>query len=125
MGNMKVLTQTTAGENSAERRRSHRVHITMPVLVRGLNGHLPFTEETHTAAVNAHGCMVRLTEKVIRGQEVAMVNPRTVEMLSCRVTFIGQRDSGRTEVGLEFIKPSPLFWRMTFPFQHWDPSERK
>jgi|HubBroStandDraft_4_1064222.scaffolds.fasta_scaffold01217_9 hypothetical protein len=125
MREIKASAYPTAAENSAERRRSHRVYITMPVVIRGKNGHLPFREETHTASVNAHGCMVRIAEKVVRGQEVAILNPKTVEELPCTVTFVGQRESGKTEVGLEFIEPSPLFWRMTFPSEDWDPSERK
>jgi hypothetical protein len=115
----------TASENSAERRRSHRVYITMPVIIRGKNGQQAFSEETRTASVNAHGCMVRLAEKVVKGQEVAIVNPKTVEELPCTITFVGQKDSGKTEVGLEFIEPSPHFWRITFPSDDWDPAERK
>jgi hypothetical protein len=125
MREIKVSAYPTASENSLERRRSHRVYITMPVIIRGKNGGLPFSEETHTASVNAHGCMVRLEEKVARGQEVAILNPKTVEELPCTVTFVGQKDSGKTEVGLEFIEPSPLFWRMTFPSEDGDLSERK
>src|SRR5580692_12058616 len=125
MGEIKVSPSTTAPENSAERRRSHRVYITMPVIIRGKNGNHPFSEETRTASVNAHGCMVRLAEKVVKGQEVAIVNPKTVEELPCTVTFVGQKDAGKTEVGLEFVEPSPLFWRITFPAEDWDPTERK
>lgn len=120
-----VLAPPTAGENSAERRRSHRVCVSMPVVVRGKTGQLPFTEQTHTVSVNAHGCMVGLTEKVVRGQELAMVNPTTVEEVPCTVTFVGQKEHGKNEVGLEFIEASPLFWRMNFPSEDWDPAERK
>jgi hypothetical protein len=125
MRELRAKTVPTAGESSAERRRSHRVQITMPVLIRGKNGEVPFTEEAHTVSVNAHGCMARLAAKLVRGQELAIVNPKTVEELPCTVTFIGQKDSGKTEVGLEFIEPSPLFWRITFPSDDWDPAERK
>jgi len=125
MREIKVSAYPTAVENSAERRRSHRLYITMPVIIRGKNVNLSFNEETHTASVSAHGCMVRLAEKVKRGQEVAILNPKTVEELPCTVTFVGQKESGKAEVGLEFTEPSPLFWRMTFPSQDWDPSERK
>jgi hypothetical protein len=125
MREIKISAYPTAVENSAERRRSHRIYITMPVIIRGENGHLPFREETHTASVNAHGCMVRIAEKVVRGQEVAILNPKTVEELPCTVTFVGQKESGKAEVGLEFTEPSPLFWRMTFPSEGWDLSERK
>jgi hypothetical protein len=122
---IKTSMQAAATESGADRRRSHRVHITMPVVVRGKNGNTPFSEETHTASVNAHGCMVRLTEKVVRGQELTIINPKTVEELACTVTFLGPKESGRTEVGLEFKEPSPLFWRINFPSEDWDPSERK
>lgn len=112
-------------ENASDRRRSPRVQIIMPVVIRAKTGHSPFTEETYTASVNAHGCMVRLAGKVVRGQELSIVNPRTVEELACAVTFVGQKDAGKVEVGLEFVEPSPLFWRITFPAEDWDPTERK
>jgi|SRR5580704_3765235 hypothetical protein len=121
---MRAKKVPTPGESS-ERRRSVRVHIEMPVLVRGKNGDLPFAEEAYTVSVNAHGCMVRLAAKLTRGQELAIVNPKTVEELPCTVTFVGLKDSGKTEIGLEFIEPSPLFWRITFPSDDWDPAERK
>ena len=125
MKEMKDSPAPAGGENAADRRRSHRVQIIMPVVIRGKNGQSAFTEETHTASVNAHGCMVRLAAKLVRGQELSIVNPRTVEELACTVTFVGQKDAGKTEVGLEFVEPSPLFWRITFPAEDWDPTERK
>lgn len=119
-----VLTQPAGGRNSVERRRAHRVCITMPVLIRGQNGLLPFSEETLTASVNAYGCMVRLAAEIIRGQEVAIVNPQTLQELPCTVTFVGQKESGKTETGLAFIEPSPLFWQITVPPGDGDPPER-
>lgn len=118
-------TLATMGESQAERRRSHRVQIAMPVLIRGKKGTQPFEEKTHTTSVNAHGCMVRLSTQVTRAQEVSIINPKTAEELPCTVSFIGQRDGGRTEVGVEFTEPSPVFWRIAFPPEDWDPSERK
>ena len=112
-------------EAYSERRRSHRVHISMPILVRGAAAGKRFEEETHTIAVSAHGCLLRLAAGVERAQEISIVNPRTAEELPCTVTFVGQRDSGKIEVGLEFSEPSPLFWRIAFPPEDWDPSERK
>ncbi len=115
----------TLNENQAERRRSHRVQIAMPVLIRGKKAGQPFEEKTHTTSVNAHGCMVRLSTSVTRSQEVSIVNPKTAEELPCTVSYIGQRDGGRIEVGVEFTEPSPVFWRIAFPPEDWDPSERK
>jgi hypothetical protein len=121
---MAELKAPTPAENS-ERRRSHRVNISMPVLVRGKRGTQPFEEATHTISVSAHGCMVRLAAPVARAQEISVVNTKTAEELPCTVTFLGQKDGGKTEVGVEFAEASPLFWRIAFPPEDWDPSERK
>jgi len=109
----------------AERRRSQRVNIAMPVLVRGKRGGQPFEEQALTISVNAHGCMVRMATPLTRLQEVAIVNVKTAEELPCKVTFLGQKEGGKTEVGVEFSEPSPVFWRIAFPPEDWDPSERK
>jgi hypothetical protein len=122
---MPEMKATTPAENAADRRRSHRVNIAMPVLVRGQKGTQSFEEEALTISVSAHGCMVRVATPVARAQEIAIVNTKTAEELPCTVTFIGQKDNGKTEIGVEFAEASPLFWRIAFPPEDWDPSERK
>lgn len=98
----------------------------MPVLVRGKQtGGQAFEEQTHTISVNAHGCMVKMTTPVARAQEISIINTKTAEELPCTVSFIGPRDGARLEVGVEFAEPSPVFWRIAFPPEDWDPSERK
>jgi hypothetical protein len=66
-----------------------------------------------------------MANPVARGEEISLVNKKTVEELPCTVTFVGQKDGGKTEIGVEFTEPSPLFWRIAFPPEDWDPSERK
>jgi hypothetical protein len=112
-------------EGSGERRRTHRIQIMMPVIVRGKSGTHAFQEETQTVSVNANGCMVRMEARLIRGQHVSIINPKTAEELPCTVIFIGQRHGSRSEIGLEFAEASPLFWRIAFPPEDWDPAERK
>jgi PilZ domain len=125
MAEVKPPSASVGPDNSNERRRTHRIQIVMPVIVRGKSGNHPFQEETHTVSVNANGCMVRLEARVTRLQPVSIINPKTAEELPCRVTFLGQRHGTRTEVGLEFTEASPLFWRIAFPPEDWDPAERK
>ena len=125
MAEMKGSMPGTFGEGAVDRRRSHRVHIAMPVLVRGQKGTQPFEENTVTISVNAHGCMVRLTTPVTRNQGVSIINTKTAEELPCTVTFLGPKEGGRMEVGIEFAEPSPVFWRIAFPPEDWDPAERK
>jgi len=125
MPGMKTPVPGAPGEDTPERRRSHRVQIAIPVLVRGKNGNTPFEEEAQTISVSAHGCMARLATKLGQGHEVTIVNPMTAEEISSKVTSVGQMSAGKTEMGLEFIEPSPLFWRISFPPEDWDPAERK
>jgi PilZ domain len=122
---MAEMKAPTPAESNSDRRRSHRVNISMPVLVRGTRGTQPFEESAQTISVSAHGCMVRMATPVARAQEIAIVNTKTAEELPCTVTFLGQKDNGKTEVGVEFAEASPLFWRIAFPPEDWDPSERK
>jgi hypothetical protein len=125
MTEQKPSTPGAATESYAERRRSQRVVIAMPVLVRGKHAGHPFEEETTTVSVSATGCLVRLAAPVVRAQEIAVVNPKTAEELPSVVTFVGLKDGGKTEVGVEFGEPSPLFWRIAFPPPDWDAAERK
>jgi hypothetical protein len=114
-----------AADGGPDRRRSHRVQIAMSIMIRGDSGGEKFNEEAQTISVNAHGCMVRVAAKLARGDQVTIINTKTVEELTCTVTFVGQKDGAKTEVGLEFSEPSPVFWRIAFPPEDWDPSERK
>ena len=61
-----------------------------------------------------------------RAQQVSIVNSKTVEELTCNVAFISENKGSKSEVGLEFTEPSPLFWRIGFPPEDWSESlERK
>jgi hypothetical protein len=122
---MAEMKASTPGDSSSGRRRSPRVNISMPVIVRGAKGKEPFEEAAATISVNAHGCMVKIGTIVTRSQQVSIINKRTTEELPCTVVFIGKSDGGKTEVGVEFTEPSPAFWRINFPPEDWDPSERK
>jgi hypothetical protein len=124
MSDPKPITQSAPVDN-AERRRSHRVYIAMPVLVRGKHAGQSFEEATQTISVSAHGGLLRVAAKVVRGQTVSIVNAKTAEELPCTVTSLGQKENGKIEVGVEFTEASPLFWRIAFPPEDWDPSERK
>lgn len=103
-------------------RRTQRVQIAMPVLVRGAN----FQETTNTVAVNAHGCLLLLKAKVVRDEQLSLVNLKTAEELPAKVVSLGKSEDGKIPVGVEFGEPSPLFWRINFPPDDWFTSaERK
>jgi len=125
MGETRAVGPSSVVEAHSEKRRTKRVHISMPVRVNGKAGTQAFQEETMTASVNAHGCMVRMRQSVERGQQLSLFNHAIEEELPCTVTYLGPKDRGKTEVGLEFVEPSPRFWRINFPPDDWDPAERK
>jgi PilZ domain-containing protein len=107
------------------KRRSKRIHIAIPVVVRAKIADQPIEEPTTTLRVNAHGCLINLSVQPDAGQEVRLVNPVTQEEVACTVNFVAKKDATQTEVGLEFRQPSPFFWQMHFPPEDWNPEERK
>ena len=103
-------------------RRSQRVLIGLPVsVVLARPSQKPILEHTKTLTVNAHGALVLLAMKLFAGDPVTLVNPKTDEQQLCRVAHIGSRESEKQEVGIEFVKPAPLFWRIAFPPSDWTP----
>ena len=103
-------------------RRTQRVHIALPVIVRGVD----FRETSSTVTVNANGCLVMLTATVAREDQIWLINPKTAEELPGKVVSLGKPEEGKIPVGIEFSEPSPLFWRINFPPDDWlTSSERK
>ena len=112
-------------ELGPERRKNHRVQIAIAVVIKGQVGGKAIEENTQTAVVNLNGCLVRMKTVVGRNQELTMTNPATEESATVRVSYIGRKDGDKTEIGLGFVKPAPKFWRISFPPETMDPTERK
>jgi PilZ domain len=105
---------------AANRRRSQRVLMKIPVRVSGQNAlGSPFEEETQTLAVSAHGALISVSTKVKKGQRLALLNVQTKAALECVVAHIRQGDP--LQVGVEFTLPNPTFWRVAFPPKDWTP----
>jgi hypothetical protein len=107
-----------------ERRRSQRVFLSIPVAVEGTTPQgEKFVEETATLAVNAHGGLVTLSHAVDVKQPINLIHRSTGKQQACRVAYSGTVQRGKTEVGLEFMSPSPKFWQIDFPPTDWNPLE--
>lgn len=103
-------------------RRSQRVCLSIPVLVTKNAPDSPAaSEETHTLIVSAHGALLVLSMTVKFGDGLKIRHKKTEEELACRVVNFGPEQSGKREVGVEFEKPSPRFWRIAFPPADWSP----
>ena len=115
-----VGTWSTSGQD-ANRRRSQRVILSVPVSVSGQSPKGPFSEETKTLVVNAHGALITLAAKVSQGQQLDLKSVSNPEKQSCKVVYIGPTVQGQTQVGIEFTQPAPHFWHVAFPPENWTP----
>jgi hypothetical protein len=111
------------------RRRSQRVIMSIPVTVkwRGPDGQ-ESEETTASLVLNAHGALLALACALKEGQTLRLVNRTTDQEEDCRVVYLGPESAGKVQVGLEFVKPAPEFWHITFPPENWstpNPSEKK
>jgi len=105
-----------------DRRRSQRVLLRIPIVVIARDGDKQMArEESRTLVVNAHGGLISLNLHVRVGQVIILQNPESSEEQSCRVIRVNPAPEGRTEVGVEFVKPAPHFWRVAFPPEDWVP----
>src|SRR6266403_964070 len=107
---------------AANRRRSQRVLMTIPVRVSGQNVlGSPFEEETQTRAISAHGALILISAQVYRGQRLTLSNVQTKAALECVVAHIDKRRGEHSQAGVEFTLPNPMFWHVAFPPKDWTP----
>ena len=118
---------TTPSSNHASipnRRRSQRVLLRLPILIvaRGAdNQHV--SENAFTTNVSAHGALLHMSLRVQAGQKILLRNTETLEEQFVRVVHITPAAEGKSEVGVDFLKPAPKFWRISFPPDDWTPKD--
>jgi hypothetical protein len=93
------------------RRRSKRVKVRIPVVVRFQTANKQsVSEKTHTLIVSDHGALILLAASVEMQQIIRLENLASGEELLCRVTNLGPSFMGKTQVAVEFVMPTPGFW---------------
>lgn len=104
------------------RRRSMRVMLSVTVIVRGKtpDGKSSFEEETKTLVVNAHGALIHLRSEVKADQKITLTHKGAQETEGCRIVYVGRIQGGKAQVGIEFDKPAPKFWGISFPPEDWN-----
>lgn len=97
-----------------------RVLLSVAITVTGKNkAGQEFTEQTRTLVVNAHGALISLAAPVVAGQTIRVANTASEESLNCRVVYVSAPQAGRSQMGIEFERPSPTFWHIDFPPSDW------
>jgi hypothetical protein len=107
-------------EPSSNKRRSQRLFIQVKVAIEGKAANKSaLQEETHTIVVNAHGALVEMAAQLDQGQLVTMRNARTNDAAECVVKLVTPSTGGKFSTALEFTKPNPSFWHVSFPPEDW------
>jgi hypothetical protein len=105
--------------NPANRRRSERVMLQVPVTVlTETHEREQVQEQTQTLVVNAHGGLLKLKMEVLAGQPLVLVNSKG-QQEQCHVVRIDQPSPDYFAVAFQFDAHSPLFWPVTFPPADW------
>lgn len=108
--------------DSADKRRTQRVILQIPIQVRAQFGRdAPITEDTRTLVVNADGGLIALAMKVRPAQKLTLRNWATSMEQECRVVHVRESRTGKHEVGIAFPYAMPQFWNLAFPPPDWKP----
>jgi hypothetical protein len=96
----------------------------MPILViaRG-SDQQHVSENAFTTNVSAHGALLLMSMRVVLNQKILIRNTETLEEQFVRVVHVTPAAEGKSEVGVEFLKPAPKFWRISFPPDDWTPKD--
>ncbi len=107
-------------KKSMPKRRSQRVRLSIRLLVSGNrpSGH-SFSEEVYTIVVNIDGALIVAAEPLHVGQLLTVRHIKSGDEQMCRVIQIETPDAANPEVALEFLQPTPRFWRVAFPPDDW------
>ena len=101
-------------------RRSRRVPAQLPVVAQGKSTHgIPFADPTRAVVLSAHGCLITLSASVRLGESLILRNLANRKEQDCRVVYLGEKQGGRTEVGLRFKTAAPQFWGLEHPPRDW------
>jgi hypothetical protein len=117
-----LATSTERTWLAANRRRSHRIMVNLPVQVAVKNERgNDISEDTTTISISAHGALLQLQMEVAKGQTLLLRNAVTNNALECSVDYLGSTRNGRREVGVSFVVPNQTLWQISFPPEDWSP----
>jgi len=79
--------------------------------------------KAQTVAVNAHGAMVLCSVPLDPETKIEIFNERTNARAGARVTRASRKSAEGYMIPLEFDKPFPMFWQISFPPSNWKPTD--
>ena len=106
-----------------ERRRSQRVIIQVPVILEMVVAGKKMTVKAITASVNDQGAMLLCTKNFPVETRFDLINERTAQKQTCRVTRAAVENPQGYLIPVEFAATMPGFWHISFPPPGWKPLE--
>jgi hypothetical protein len=108
---------------SIQRRRSERLTLNVPLVIRGeVADRQKFQEERFTLVVNAHGALLPLGTRVSVGQKLLLLNPTNWHECQAKVVYVESTSDGLARVGIELNRPVPELWQVSSPPADWHQS---
>ena len=106
-----------------ERRRCHRLPLSIPVKVYGRSPrNHPFRTATATMTISKYGGLLDMKPRVKLGQKILIVNSFTQEERECRVVYVEPKQHGRRKVAVEFSSADGDFWHVYSPSVRLEPA---
>ena len=105
--------------NEATTRRSGRVTLRVPLKIFEPGSNKRFlVAEASAVKVSLWGGIIALGAAVNRDQKLFLLNQATGETAESKVAYLGPMQLGGRRlrlVAIEFLRPSPGFWGLSFP----------
>jgi len=108
---------TPAPPSYANRRRSQRVLLVIPVEIVWTSGQgLRVQEHAETEVVGAYGALLRMKTRLAMGSRVQIRQPRTGLSAEARVVNVSSpQQDGLVRIAIEFAVPDEAFWGIKIP----------
>jgi hypothetical protein len=106
-----------------DRRRSQRALLRVGITLHFKKEGKAETCKVYTVNVSAHGALMICPESLPLNSRLVLEHNATREQVDCRVARIKRASTEGFEIGIEFEKQAPDFWKMSFPSLDWKPTE--
>jgi hypothetical protein len=114
-----------AAWREANRRKSQRIMLRVPVTVSGYDANgIQFKEKTFTETISAYGALLLVEAPLAKGRRLVLSKGAEDSSLECITVHVGKRQGEKVEVGVKFAQPDPAFWGISFPPPDWTPHHR-
>jgi hypothetical protein len=128
MGHHRLNLNSTGGGMATStlqnRRRSPRILLQIPVLLRGQTQEgEPIQGHALTLVVSGHGGLLETALKVSPDQKLDLVNQKSGETAACKVLRVEESYEAIYTVAFEFDHCNPQFWPVDLLRKHQEASE--